>query len=319
MANESLAACLAEIKANSGKFYVYVLSRPCGTPFYVGVGLARGNRHERIQDHEKYARGVDRSRKSVVIRFIWKSGESPRYRIESWHSTRECVFAREVELIACIGRRSEGAGPLVNGNGGGTGQFSPNAEIRAKMSASRRAAAARPEVRERASAAARRSMENPETREKVRVAAERQWADPDQRAQRSKISRRVWADDGYRAAMKEKHRLRTQDEAEKLAFIKRVAPTREAALRKSAEVRRADPTYRQRMSDIKKAQFAAPGAREARQLLSKALGEERARLRQECLRIVAEHGYGGAIPDGRSSAKVWQEFRAMLSMRAAVQ
>ena len=135
MAEETIRRILSEIKENAGRFYVYVLERPTGEPFYVGCGRAVGGKAKaRILDHERAARRGEKSLKSSTIRKIWQSGLSVGHRTDSWHETVDCMFAREVELISLFGRRDTGAGILANGNDGGTGQMNPSEEIRASMS-----------------------------------------------------------------------------------------------------------------------------------------------------------------------------------------
>ena len=42
-------------------FYVYVLRRPCGAPFYVGMGQGI-----RVHMHERVARSADRPQQHIV-------------------------------------------------------------------------------------------------------------------------------------------------------------------------------------------------------------------------------------------------------------
>lgn len=135
--DENLIAAFQNPPAN---FYVYVLARPCGTPFYVGMGKVR-QRHQlqRIFHHEIDANKGRNSRKSSVIRKILRNGQSIQKTIESWHDRKEDAFAREVYLIDSLGRVGTGTGPLVNCNAGGTGQVDPAPEVREKMRKAQRA------------------------------------------------------------------------------------------------------------------------------------------------------------------------------------
>jgi len=134
MAAETLAACMAAIKVNPARFYVYILSRPDGTPFYVGKGQA-----ERIIEHEREARLGRRGHKISIIRKIWNGGGEVLYRIDGHFSEEQDAFAAEKRIIAAIGRIKNG-GPLVNQTDGGDGVsgFSQviTPEMRAKISAS---------------------------------------------------------------------------------------------------------------------------------------------------------------------------------------
>lgn len=120
---------LAQINAHPGMFYVYVLSRPNGEPFYVGLGSGR-----RVLDHETAARLKARDYKSNIIRKCWAAGEKIGKRIEAFYPTRQAVAAAERALIAKIGRRDLGAGPLVNLTAGGDGTHELSQEAIARKS-----------------------------------------------------------------------------------------------------------------------------------------------------------------------------------------
>lgn len=93
MADESLSALRAEIKENVGKFYVYVLSKPGGTPFYIGYGCSGRGPMARILLHESEARSKPRQRQNKhklnTIRAIWASGYSVDRAIDSWHAKED--------------------------------------------------------------------------------------------------------------------------------------------------------------------------------------------------------------------------------------
>lgn len=287
--SKNLAPCLAEIKANAGRYYVYVLSRPCGEPFYVGCGLARGNRHERIQDHAMYARTKKVTHKNNIIRSIWRAGLEVVYSIDSWHDSEASVFAREVELIAALGRRDRG-GVLVNGNGGGTGQFNPSEAIRAKMRGPRGPMSL--SVREEKA----RRMRDPEVRRALSLAANKQWNKAGARRERSVLSKKTWEDVGYREKMSAKHRARCSTPEAKAEFIKRLAPGRQDALRRSAEVRRADQTWKRKISATKRA-----------------AAQIKYELRDRCMAVAGE----AVLPDHRASLAAWQQAAASLGLSVA--
>jgi len=113
---------LAEIHAAKKPFYVYILSKPDGTPFYVGAGKGK-----RILAHEKQARGNGKSHKLSTIRKIWRDGGEVVRAFDSWHDTEITAFDREIELIDFVGRRDIKTGPLTNETGGGErGDFGPD-------------------------------------------------------------------------------------------------------------------------------------------------------------------------------------------------
>ncbi len=182
MADESLSACVAEIKSRSGKFYVYILSRPCGSPFYVGCSLARPGRAPRLLDHEKQAKTARKSLKCDIIRKIWREGGEVLRIVDSWHDGADGMFLREMELIKLIGRRDVGFGPLANGNDGGTGALNPSSATLATIR-SKNKAAWTPEMRAAAAErAARVYAESPERRERFGAMAKKAWEDDKIRA-----------------------------------------------------------------------------------------------------------------------------------------
>lgn len=189
MANQSLLACVAEIKANSHKHYAYVLSRPCGEPFYVGVGTAR-----RILHHERSASSAKQSAKYEVMREIAASGQEVLYKIIFWSDIWEDAAKEERRLIAYYGRADSGLGPLANRTNGGQGLHGFNYvmtqkridgnkaaadknrgrklsnEHREKLSIAGKGRVCRQETLDRRSAALKGKPLTPETIEKLRQA-----------------------------------------------------------------------------------------------------------------------------------------------------
>jgi hypothetical protein len=118
------------LAAVAGRYYVYVLCRPDGQPFYVGKGLGR-----RALEHEAEARrnhpfGETNPFKCNVIRKIIAAGGKVRYRLDSAYDPAEelACLQREAELIAHYRRLHEG-GCLTNlaggvGNASGAAPFS---------------------------------------------------------------------------------------------------------------------------------------------------------------------------------------------------
>lgn len=100
-------------------FYVYLLRRPEGRPFYVGKGVNdRALQHETEAHHPNSRKS--NCRKLNVIRSIWGSDEHVVYEIDLISDDEQATYDREAELISAIGRLHEG-GPLTNlAPGGGT-------------------------------------------------------------------------------------------------------------------------------------------------------------------------------------------------------
>lgn len=142
---------MAAVKASGKPFYVYILNRPCGTPFYVGVGC-----RYRVVQHESEARsGRGNSHKLAIIRKIWEGGGGVIYALaghfDDWHE----AAAFEVSLIANIGRSDVGAGPLANLTDGGEGSPGTvvSVEAREKRAAALRGRKRDPEIGRKIAAA----------------------------------------------------------------------------------------------------------------------------------------------------------------------
>lgn len=121
---------MAIIRASGKPHYVYILSKPSGEPFYVGVGTWR-----RILDHLVAAKRTDLdSHKLRVIRKIMAAGGDINYSIHSWFADRNSAERAEVALIAAIGRRCDRAGPLTNVTVGGEGAASPSKAVLSRRS-----------------------------------------------------------------------------------------------------------------------------------------------------------------------------------------
>jgi len=113
------------INKHPGRFYVYVLRRPNGDPFY--VGKAAWNNRLRIFCHEVEARNCydHRYYRNNVIKMIWDGGGQVDYGIALFTRDEGLAFKKEIELIKLYGRKSNGTGILANlsngGEGGGNG------------------------------------------------------------------------------------------------------------------------------------------------------------------------------------------------------
>src|SRR5260221_12392391 len=110
------ANCKSFVRGITG-WYVYILRRPDGRPFYVGKGKS-----DRTFSHENEARHPNDRRsnpfKLNVIREIKKGGGQLVYEINLTVTTEEEALAREMILIRALKRLHEG-GPLTNLDPGG--------------------------------------------------------------------------------------------------------------------------------------------------------------------------------------------------------
>jgi hypothetical protein len=204
------------------RFYVYVLCRPNGKPFYVGKGSKM-----RVFGHEREARRGCKCHKCNVIRKIWRQGgEVQRYTILTTDDEQEALDY-ECSLIALHGREN-----LTNHTDGGEGVtgYSVPLEVRTRQSISHKALWRNPNHRARMmspdrsakmSAMCRDRYLNPEFRAKITAAREKRWADPEQhqrladrnrmpemRAALSATKKAQWADPEFRAKMVEARRRR---------------------------------------------------------------------------------------------------------------
>lgn len=115
---------------NERRFYVYQLSRPDGTPFYIGKGIG-----DRVFCHERDARGPERSHKLNVIRQIHEAGQTVRYNILGFYDCEKECHSREIAEILRIGRHDLKTGPLTNLTSGGEGTCGLSEETKARIDA----------------------------------------------------------------------------------------------------------------------------------------------------------------------------------------
>jgi DNA-binding MarR family transcriptional regulator len=126
-----------EISQGAKAYYIYLLYKPDGTPFYVGKGKKR-----RIDAHESEARrfingkswkGINKF-KLKTIKKIWDDGGEVFYAIDSWHDELISAGDREENLVNTIGKRIYGEGTLTNILDGGVSWSIKNKQAHSKKS-----------------------------------------------------------------------------------------------------------------------------------------------------------------------------------------
>jgi hypothetical protein len=93
------------------KYYVYVLSRADGTPFYVGMGSG-----DRMFRHDREARSGHHCPKCHTIREIWAAGQEIVRTVLFSSDDRDVAYEHEKAWIAHYGRNN-----LTNQTDGGKG------------------------------------------------------------------------------------------------------------------------------------------------------------------------------------------------------
>jgi len=125
-------ACKAFLRQGY-RYYIYVLRRPDGRPFYVGKGIG-----DRAFAHENEARHPNDFRSNAhklnVIRSIWREGAAVGYEIDSVFESEQEAYVRETALISQYKRLHEG-GPLTNRAAGGGSILGPAPISKEKHSA----------------------------------------------------------------------------------------------------------------------------------------------------------------------------------------
>lgn len=222
------------------RFYVYILCRPNGKPFYVGKGSGK-----RIFDHDAEARGGCDCHKCRIIRKIWRNGgEIQRYTMLTTDNEQE-AFDYERELIALHGRKN-----LANGTDGGEGMSGRIVMLaeRVKRSKYRKAMWADPEYRARMVAMAKETHASPESRARMSDVHKARLADPAERAKMSKAQIKRYEDPAEHAKQSAVNHIRWADpeQRERLGNRNRTSEMREK-LSQTRTQQWADPEYRAKM------------------------------------------------------------------------
>lgn len=206
------------------RFYVYILEREDGTPFYVGKGTGDRSEHH-VREARRYA-GIN-PHKERIIRKMLETGRRPVCRIDSRHEHEADALAREIALIAQIGRHNLGTGPLTNLTSGGDGivgnvvseaqKAAASAFHKARFQEPDAIAWARDNMARQRMAGlmgdGRRRLRQPEIRERRATAHAAKMSDPTYLAQAAEATRDQWRDPDFRTRHTERNRAQGRDPA----------------------------------------------------------------------------------------------------------
>lgn len=228
------------VSSEAFMFYVYILVRPNGKPFYIGKG-----KNDRVFYHEQEARSGHKCHKCNVIRKIWRNGgEVQRYTVFTTDDEQE-AFEYEKELITLYGRSN-----LCNQTDGGEGSSGYSETLRSKKRASIKKSWLDPERKSAQTAHMRRQWQNPEARAARIENAKRRYQDPEVKAQRSAAQKKRRANEGPEASDKQRAILKNPEVRAKISTgLRRRYQDPEARAKTGAAVRAAWERKRQQQKE----------------------------------------------------------------------
>lgn len=298
MAN-SLADALERIHPNWLMYYVYIMRRPTGEPFYVGKG-----RRDRIAMHERNARsGKDQTYRGRIVRDVMRAGLSVTYEIINFHEAEADAFAEERRLIAQYGRFDQG-GILANHTDGGEGAANPSVQTIAKRVKKLRAVMRDP--KQKAAAVAVLSLHrNSEARKRNAAEALRT---PEYREAKSAEMLERWKTPGFRQKATAASKA-AQDLVWKAKHAEGIA---RAFSDPVVRERRKEAFRSERVRETFRAAATTPEARARSSKSAKAQRAAQELARTRALAMAATLGATVDIPNHRSSVKAWSEFETRL-------
>lgn len=112
------------LKGRPGRFYVYVLCRPDGRPFYVGKGINRRAFEHELEALRNHPLGESNPIKCNVIRKIVRDGVAITYRIDSFYEQDQEIRCLEREAALILEHRRLHEGGILTNLAGGLGNMS---------------------------------------------------------------------------------------------------------------------------------------------------------------------------------------------------
>lgn len=301
----SLAEMMDCIRRDDRRFYVYVLRRPNGEPFYVGKGSG-----DRLAEHDREARNRPSADgfRLRIIRSIIGGGGHVTYEIAGWFNDESQAFMEEARLIRSLGRRDRGQGPLVNHTNGGEGAADPSEATIAKRSEKLRAVMADPGYR---AAAVRNLRLNEETR-KARAAAA--VGSKQCRTAKASAMREKWKDQEHReramAGMRRAMDAEWKASAARRMIDRRAAPECEAKRRAAAQ----KPEAIEKM----RASLADPAVIAKKSLVAKAQRARQEEVRRRVMGMSSALQSTIELPDWRAGVREWTELEIRLFCDAVI-
>lgn len=247
------------------QFYVYVMARPNGKPFYVGKGSFK-TKKPRLYDHEREARRGHRCHKCNVIRKIWKQGGTVQCYIVFTSESEQEAYNHERVLIEMYGLETL-ANQTVGGLGGMKGVIYPE-EQRAAIKVRAQALAQDPEWRRKVSEATKAAWKaKPGVRQRLTEMTRQRYTDPEYRQKHAEAVRRVTNTEKHRQKLREAQLRRYEDPEERRNQVERMKATRtpEALQKKSQKTTEQwqDPVMREKRIEGQRRAFEKEETRQA--------------------------------------------------------